>query len=150
MADVLEGPLPEEQEPATKSKTAERRRSKVESREQLTKGSTFDVGPSTFDPVPSVPPEADCSAIAAEATSESAAAASTSAVASSAEPTCDELTAEARAARAAFFAPAQSAHRDDAEAPSTLKITPEELGLSTRRPLTRKERRRRQRALAAK
>jgi len=36
MADVLEGPLPEEQEPATKSKAAERRRSKVESREQLT------------------------------------------------------------------------------------------------------------------
>jgi hypothetical protein len=143
MADVLEGPLPEEQEPLTKSKTAERRRSKVESREQLTKGSTF-------DPAPFVPPEADCSAIAAEATSESAAAAFTSAVASSAEPTCDELTAEARAARAAFFAPAQSAHRDDAEAPSTLKITPEELGLSTRRPLTRKERRRRQRALAAK
>jgi hypothetical protein len=143
MADVLEGPLPEEQEPATKSKAAERRRSKVESREQLTKGSTF-------DPTPSAPPVKDCSVHATNSAAAAESAASTSDATPSATPTCDALSAEARAARAAFFAPAQSLACDEAEATPTLKITPEEIGLSTRRPLTRKERRRRQRALAAK
>jgi hypothetical protein len=149
MADVLEGPLPEEQEPTTKSKTAKRRRSKVESREQLTKGSTFDIGPSTFDPAPSVPPVKDCSVPATNNAAAAESAAPASAAVPSAAPTCDTLTAEARA-RAAFFAPAQPPDRDDTDATPMLKITPTELGLTTRRPLTRKERRRRQRALAAK
>jgi hypothetical protein len=48
MADVLEGPLTEEQEPTTKSKTAERRKSKVGSNRPGDRPSTLDLRPATL------------------------------------------------------------------------------------------------------
>jgi hypothetical protein len=135
MADVLEGPLPEEE----KSKSRGPRGTSP------TKSASHSAP--TQPAEAASPPEADCSAAAAEATAASASASPESAAASSAEPTSDPLDADARAARAAFFGPAQAEDRPSSLTP---KMTPQELGILTRRPLSRKERRRRQRALAAK
>lgn len=105
---------------------------------------------STFDAATSLPPVKDCSVPAPSDAAPAESVTKKRAAAACAEPTCDALTAEARPSRTAFFAPAQSPACDDADPTPTLKITPTELGLTTRRPLTGKQRRRRQRALAAK
>jgi len=148
MADVLEGPLPEEepQPLQPKSQTVERRKSKAESQEeQAAAKSTCDIRTATFDP-----PNADCSATTLHTASGPESTAAGSAAEPSPASTSDDLTLEARAARAAFFGPAHSADHDGAATTPTPPLTPQELRLLPRRPLSRKERRRRQRALAAK
>jgi len=147
MADVLEGPLPEEepQPLQPKSQTVERRKSKAESQEQLTQGSTCDIRPSTCDP-----PNADCSAELANTPSSPNATAAAADAAPAAITISGDLDPEARAARAAFFGTAHSADHDNAATTPAPPLTPQALRLLPRRPFSRKERRRRQRALAAK
>jgi len=91
----------------------------------------------------SAPPLRDCS----PGPSSEAATAETSssvpvATPSAPEP-CDKLPPAARAARRAFLAPAHLPNDHGKEAPVTeIKITPQTLGLSTKKNLSRKERRR--------
>jgi hypothetical protein len=60
------------------------------------------------------------------------------------------FTPEPSAARRAFFASAQQPLAADEMPVTQLKITPEQLGLSTSKPLSRKDRRKLRRAHAAK
>jgi hypothetical protein len=139
MADALEGPLPEEE---SRSPTPSGTRSAKSAASRGTAAAKL------AEPVS--PPEADCSAPAAETASEPESMTAISAAAPSAEMTSDDLDAEARAARAAFFNPAHPVDSQRNSSPLSEPITAKGLGLIPRRPLSRKERRRRQRALAAK
>jgi len=120
MADVLEGPLPEEDAPLARSNPA------------------------------TTPPVVDCSAAPTEMPFSPNTAADTAGAAPSPVTISDDLDAEARTARAAFFGPAHSADHDGGATTPTPLLTSQAPRVLPRRPLSRKERRRRQRALAAK
>jgi hypothetical protein len=76
--------------------------------------------------------------------------ANVSATTSPAETPCDKLPLATRTARSAFLATAHLPSASGGDAPVTeFKITPTELGFTTKKRLTRRERRRLRRKLGA-
>jgi hypothetical protein len=122
MADVLAGPLPE---------------------------SGAGLSPAVPSHSENDPPVEDCSPAASQTAESEPDAADPHAQDTTEPTTCDAESAEARAARAAFFAPAHSAGDLPDNSLGSRPLTAGRLGFPSRR-LSRKERRRRQRALTAK
>ena len=116
---------------------------KVESRDNESRPS---LGPSTFDVRPSIPasapPARDCSPALSAAAPKAAEPPLPSAASRSATEPSSKAPTALSAARNAFLAPARSAHGAGDDLPVTeLRITPQQLGLTNTKHLSRRERR---------
>jgi hypothetical protein len=139
-ADAIEGPLPEE---VQSRGTREAGLSKVQGHDNVT--TTLDLGPGTLD---SCPPVRDCSS-APEKTKPAEESSAAPTVAKPTAPSSStDLPSARAAARRAFLAPAQPAPLTGDLPVTELKITPQQLGLASQKKLSRRERRKLQRAKA--
>jgi hypothetical protein len=104
-----------------------------------------------IDPSVRTPPAGACSPASPSAPGTNNEPAETPVARSSATESCDKLPIATHAARSAFFAPAHPPVAVREDSPVTeIKITPETLGLSTKKVLSRKQRRRLRRLAKAK
>jgi hypothetical protein len=143
-ADAIEGPLPEEEVAQEEPGPARRRR--ASQAEVHTQSAASEEKRQTFS-APANPPSGDCSGSPSLGPSAAAPSPMPPAPTQAGEPTCPQLPPAVRAARKAFFAPAQPPTDDDSPV-TQLKITPEQLGLSVEEILSRTQRRQRRRAKA--
>lgn len=150
-ADAIEGPLAEDiaLPPPTAAKTERQRDGQTERPGPTAKS----LSPSLLHSVPpsSPPPPRDCSPKSTSPTSAALPLSSEPSPSSSPPALSADLSPTKSAARKAFFAPAHPATAPGQESPVTeLKITPQQLGFSTTKSLSRRERRRVRQKMQAK
>jgi hypothetical protein len=152
MADVLNGPLPD----AKPENLAENLVTRVPPGNARPRGSSLADAPTTCQrnqepsAVSFAPPSRDCSPPAQfNSTPAPQPIPNSSATPDPAAP-CDSLSPRDRSARRAFLTPAQSHLSDEEASPNEaiteLKLSPDTLGASLQKPLTRQQRRRLHRA----
>jgi hypothetical protein len=143
VADALEGPLPDDFSwrvgPACEASDGPPAREDEAPAEPPTaRPSTFDLRPSA---PPSPPPPRDCSTSAQKPPADIALPAARSTTTSAAATTSAGRNGDRAAPRRAFLAPAQPLPPAGDSPITELKITPQNLGLSMQRKLSRRERR---------
>jgi hypothetical protein len=149
--DAIYGPLPDDESEQVEHRgNCEANRSNGDRR---TNQSTPDARPSAVDvrPAPSAPPVRDCSPGPSVRPITAAKPSAVTVVKPIDKEPCDQPSPAAHAARSAFLAPAHlpATSGDDLHV-TELKITPSQLGFTTKKHLTRRERRRLRRVAMAK